>query len=127
MANLPMGDIRRTARHHALMAGQEKINEKIALLKSWLEYQLGILMMEFNMSDKNMFSPYDEEDEHYRNILLRIGDYIYISIDRATGNETQAVLKVDTGNISLVGKLKQIFDMAFNNALKLAQLAGATT
>ena len=126
MVNLNFGDMRRLAYRRALDAGQEKINNQITQLKSWLEYQLGMIMMEFNMSDKNEFSPYDEEDEHYRDVLLRVGDYIHVSIERATGNEKQAKLVVDYGNIPMVGKLKQIFDMAWNNALKMAQLAGAT-
>lgn len=126
MVNLNFGDMRRLAYRRALDAGQEKINNQITQLKSWLEYQLGMIMMEFNMSDKNTFSPYDEEDEHYRDVLLRVGDYIHVSIERATGNEKQAKLVVDYGNIPMVGKLKQIFDVAWNNALKMAQLAGAT-
>lgn len=120
--NLPIGDMVRTANQHALKFGQEKINSQIVQLKAWLQYQLGMISMEFNMSEKNMFSPYDETD-----VLLRVGDYIHITIERATGNEKQAKLNVDAGNIPLVGKLKQIFDMAFNNALKMAQLAGAKT
>ena len=122
-----VGDMVRTANQHALKFGQEKINSQIMQLKAWLQYQLGMISMEFNMSEKNMFSPYDETDEHYKDVLLRIGDYIHITIELATGNEKQAKLNVDAGNVPLVGKLKQIFDMAFNNALKMAQLAGAKT
>lgn len=132
MANanqLPIGDIRRTLNRRALLAGQNKINSDADIFKACLIKEAGTFITELLGSppEKNAYAPTNKDDEHYRQVIYRVGDYFHVDVKHATGNETQAQIILDMGGIPVVGRLKELVDMFVSNARKLSKMVGADT
>ena len=130
MANanqLPIGDIRRMVNRRALLAGQNKINSNADVIAACFEKEKGTFTTELQSTppEKNLYAPTDKDDEHYQQVVYRVGDYFRVIVKHATGNETQAEVSIDTGGVPVVGRLKELVDMMWSNALKLSKMVGA--